>query len=134
VRKTVQTVCVVIFILLPLFNVVRFDLPRQRFYFFGAELWISEFSIIFFSLMFLMVTDCRHGHDLWTHLLRLSLSADDLQRGRNIAGDGHRSHGQPQAIESDGPVAPRRRGIALFSDGAVAGLGVCDLRLRILFR
>jgi polyferredoxin len=56
VRKTVQTVCVVIFILLPLFNVVRFDLPRQRFYFFGAELWISEFSIIFLSLMFLMVT------------------------------------------------------------------------------
>jgi cytochrome c oxidase accessory protein FixG len=56
VRKTIQTICVVIFILLPLFNVVRFDLPRQRFYFFGAELWISEFSIIFLSLMFMMVT------------------------------------------------------------------------------
>ena len=56
VRKTVQTVCVIVFILLPLFNIVRFDLPRQRFYFFGAELWISEFSIIFLSLMILMVT------------------------------------------------------------------------------
>jgi polyferredoxin len=56
VRKTVQLLCVVAFILLPLFNVMRFDLPRQRFYFFGAELWISEFSIIFLSLMFLMVT------------------------------------------------------------------------------
>ena len=56
VRKSVQTICVIIFILLPLFDVVRFDLPRQRFYFFGAELWISEFSIIFLSLMFLMVT------------------------------------------------------------------------------
>ena len=33
---------------------MRFDIPRQRFYFFGYELWISEFSIIFFSLMFLM--------------------------------------------------------------------------------
>ena len=54
-RKSVQLFCVAVFILLPLFNVVRFDLPRQRFYFFGAELWISEFAIIFFSLMFLMI-------------------------------------------------------------------------------
>jgi cytochrome c oxidase accessory protein FixG len=54
-RKAVQVICVVIFILLPLFKVIRFDLPHQRFYFFGAELWISEFSIIFFSLMFMMV-------------------------------------------------------------------------------
>ena len=54
-RKAVQSICVVIFILLPLFKVIRFDLPHQRFFFFGAELWISEFSIIFFSLMFMMV-------------------------------------------------------------------------------
>ena len=33
---------------------MRFDIPRQRFYFAGLELWISEFSIIFFALMFLM--------------------------------------------------------------------------------
>ena len=33
---------------------MRFDIPRQRFYFAGAELWINEFAIIFFSLMFLM--------------------------------------------------------------------------------
>jgi cytochrome c oxidase accessory protein FixG len=33
---------------------MRFDIPHQRFYFFGYELWISEFAIIFFSLMFLM--------------------------------------------------------------------------------
>lgn len=53
-RKGVHLGCVAAFILLPLFNVVRFDIPRQRFYFFGAELWISEFAIVFFSLMFLM--------------------------------------------------------------------------------
>ena len=33
---------------------MRFDIPRQRFYFFGYELWINEFGILFFSLMFLM--------------------------------------------------------------------------------
>ena len=33
---------------------MRFDIPRQRFYFAGYELWISEFAIIFFALMFLM--------------------------------------------------------------------------------
>ena len=46
--------CVLIFVLLPFFNVMRFDIPRQRFYFAGFELWISEFGILFFSLMFLM--------------------------------------------------------------------------------
>jgi cytochrome c oxidase accessory protein FixG len=34
--------------------VVRFDIPKERFYFAGYELWISEFAIIFFALMFLM--------------------------------------------------------------------------------
>jgi len=33
---------------------VRFDIPRQRFYFAGFELWIDEFGIVFFALMFLM--------------------------------------------------------------------------------
>jgi len=54
IRKTVQLICFLIFILLPLFNIVRFDIPHERFYFFGAELWISEFSIIFLALIFLM--------------------------------------------------------------------------------
>ncbi|MFB3813858.1 MAG: 4Fe-4S dicluster domain-containing protein [Terriglobales bacterium] len=53
-RKTIHLVCVLIFFTLPLSNLVRFDVPRQRFYFFGYELWISEFAIIFFSLMFLL--------------------------------------------------------------------------------
>ena len=55
VRKTVQAICVTIFILLPLFDIMRVDLVRQRFYFFGAELWISEFSILFLTMMFLWI-------------------------------------------------------------------------------
>jgi polyferredoxin len=53
-RKTIHVICVIIFFLLPLTNLMRVDIPRQRFFFFGYELWISEFSIIFFSMMFLM--------------------------------------------------------------------------------
>lgn len=54
IRKGVHVACVVIFIALPFFNVMRFDIPRQRFYFAGYELWINEFGIIFFALMFLL--------------------------------------------------------------------------------
>jgi polyferredoxin len=54
VRKAVHLFCVLIFFALPLSNMMRFDIPRQRFYFFGQELWISEFATIFFTLMFLM--------------------------------------------------------------------------------
>src|SRR6266496_1606441 len=53
-RKLIHAICVVIFFTLPLSSLMRFDIPRQRFYFFGSELWISEFAIIFFSLMFCM--------------------------------------------------------------------------------
>ena len=53
-RKVIHFVCVIIFFILPLSSLMRFDIPKQRFYFFGYELWISEFSIVFFSMMFLM--------------------------------------------------------------------------------
>jgi len=53
-RKRVHLICFLIFVALPFFNVMRFDIPRQRFYFIGYELWINEFAIIFFALMFLM--------------------------------------------------------------------------------
>ena len=39
---------------MPFLNVVRFDIPHERFYFAGYELWISEFGIIFLAMMFLM--------------------------------------------------------------------------------
>jgi cytochrome c oxidase accessory protein FixG len=54
VRKGVHLLCFLIFVALPFSNVLRFDIPRQRFHFFGYELWISEFGILFFTLMFLM--------------------------------------------------------------------------------
>ena len=53
-RKLVHLFCFLAFAALPFFNVMRFDIPRQRFYFAGYELWINEFAIVFFALMFLM--------------------------------------------------------------------------------
>jgi polyferredoxin len=53
-RKRIHLLCFLIFLALPFSNLVRFDIPRQRFYFFGYELWINEFGIVFFALMFLM--------------------------------------------------------------------------------
>lgn len=54
-RKRIHLGFLLVFLALPGSNLMRFDLPRQRFYFGGAELAISEFSILFFALMFLMV-------------------------------------------------------------------------------
>ena len=54
IRKLIHLVCFFVFMALPFSDVMRFDIPRQRFYFFGVELWISEFAVIFFALMFLM--------------------------------------------------------------------------------
>lgn len=53
-RKVVHLICFLIFVALPFLNVVRADIPHQRFYFFGIEFWINEFASIFFALMFLM--------------------------------------------------------------------------------
>jgi len=53
-RKRIHLICFLIFLALPFCNVVRFDIPHQRFYFCGYELWINEFGIVFFALMFLM--------------------------------------------------------------------------------
>ncbi len=53
-RKRVHLICFAIFLILPFFNIVRFDIPHQRFYFAGQEIWINEFAIVFFTMMFLM--------------------------------------------------------------------------------
>jgi polyferredoxin len=53
-RKIIHLLCFLAFLILPFCNLVRFDIPRQRFYFAGYELWINEFAIVFFALMFLM--------------------------------------------------------------------------------
>lgn len=53
-RKSIHFACFLGFLALPFFDLMRFDIPRQRFYFAGYELWINEFAIIFFAMMFLM--------------------------------------------------------------------------------
>lgn len=53
-RKATHVVCFAIFLALPFLDIMRFDIPRQRFYFLGRELWISEFASIFFALMLLL--------------------------------------------------------------------------------
>ena len=53
-RRRIHLFFFLVFCALPFFNVMRFDIPKQRFYFAGVEIWINEFAIIFFSLMFLL--------------------------------------------------------------------------------
>jgi cytochrome c oxidase accessory protein FixG len=53
-RRIVHAGCVAAFVALPFFDVLRFDIPKQRFYIAGQELWINEFGIVFFTLMLLM--------------------------------------------------------------------------------
>jgi cytochrome c oxidase accessory protein FixG len=54
IRKRFHLVFFLVFVVLPFSNFMRFDIPKQRFYFAGVELWISEFGIIFLATMFLM--------------------------------------------------------------------------------
>jgi len=54
IRKRFHLGFFLAFVAAPFLNLMRFDIPRQRFYFAGFELWISEFAIIFFALMLLM--------------------------------------------------------------------------------
>ena len=53
-RKAVHLFCFLVFLALPYTNLMRFDIPRQRFFFMGQELWINEFAIILLTLMFLL--------------------------------------------------------------------------------
>lgn len=53
-RKWIHLGCFLVFLALPFTNLMRVDIPRQRFYFAGFELWINEFGILFFATMFLM--------------------------------------------------------------------------------
>jgi len=53
-RKRIHLFCFLAFLALPFLNIIRFDIPKERFYFAGYELWINEFAIIFFAMMFLM--------------------------------------------------------------------------------
>jgi hypothetical protein len=51
-RKRFHLIFFMVFVALPFLNIMRIDIPKQRFYIVGIELWINEFAIIFFTLMF----------------------------------------------------------------------------------
>lgn len=53
-RKAIHLACFFVFLLLPFTNLFRCDIPHQRVFIAGAEILISEFSILFFAMMFLM--------------------------------------------------------------------------------
>ncbi len=53
-RKRFQLVCFLIFVALPLLDLMRVDIPGKRFYLARFELEINEFAILFFALMFMM--------------------------------------------------------------------------------
>ena len=42
IRKRFHLVFFLVFVALPFSNMMRFDLPKQRFYFAGFELWIGD--------------------------------------------------------------------------------------------
>ena len=69
------------FLVLPLSDLMRFDIPRQRFFFFGYELMISEFAILFFSLMFLMFLIAAMAMIYGRVYCGYLVPADDIQRG-----------------------------------------------------
>src|SRR5271165_118531 len=54
IRKRFHLIFFLVFVALPLLNIMRVDIPKKRFYIVGIELWINEFAIIFFTLMFMM--------------------------------------------------------------------------------
>ncbi len=54
IRKRFQLICFVVFVALPFLNVMRFDIPKKRVYLAGFEIWINEFGILFFAVMFTM--------------------------------------------------------------------------------
>ncbi len=114
IRRTVQSICFVIFVFLPMFDVMRVDLPRQRFYFFGAELYVNEFAIIFLTMMFLWILVAAgamiYGRLLCGYLcpqMIFSEAADGLEKRINRIVN--------RKFSNLGPGARRALSIAFFS-------------------
>ncbi|HKV12557.1 MAG TPA: 4Fe-4S dicluster domain-containing protein [Thermoanaerobaculia bacterium] len=51
-RRLVQLAGLAVFILLPLFDLFRFDFTAGRLHLFGAEIWLDEWTILWLALMF----------------------------------------------------------------------------------
>jgi len=53
-RRLVQLAFLAIFILLPVFDLFRFDLPAGKLHLFGQEIWLDEWALLWLALMFAM--------------------------------------------------------------------------------
>jgi polyferredoxin len=51
-RRLVQVACLAVFLLLPLFDLFRFDFTAGRLHLFGAEIWLDEWALLWLALMF----------------------------------------------------------------------------------
>lgn len=51
-RRLVQLTFLSLFVLLPLFDLFRFDFTSKRLHLFGAEIWLDEWAILWLALMF----------------------------------------------------------------------------------
>jgi cytochrome c oxidase accessory protein FixG len=55
-RRLIQALSTIFVVVLPLLNILRFDIPTLRFYFFTTALWIDEFYVVFLvSMLFLWI-------------------------------------------------------------------------------
>lgn len=53
-RRLIQLVFLAGFVLLPLFDLVRFDFQAGRLHLFGSEIWLDEWALLWLALMFAM--------------------------------------------------------------------------------
>jgi cytochrome c oxidase accessory protein FixG len=53
-RRLVQAAFLAVFVLLPVFDLVRFDMPSGKLHLFGQEIWLDEWALLWLGLMFAM--------------------------------------------------------------------------------
>ena len=53
-RRLVQLLFLAVFLLLPVFDLFRFDLPAGKLFFFGQEIWLDEWALLWLGLMLAM--------------------------------------------------------------------------------
>ncbi len=53
-RRLVQAAFLALFVLLPVFDLLRFDLPAGKLFLFGQEIWLDEWALLWLALMFAM--------------------------------------------------------------------------------
>ena len=53
-RRLIQVAFLAVFALLPVFDLLRFDFVQSRLRFFGGEIWLDEWALLWLALMFAM--------------------------------------------------------------------------------